>query len=68
MRRPKRTFAIGDKFRVIKVRPSHGGPWCVCDDWSGVGQMIEDDGVYEFEFELLTREQYDAIPDDFPGW
>lgn len=56
------------KLRVIKVRPSSGGPWCVCDDWDGVGQMITDDGSYAFEIADLTPEEYDALPDDFPGW
>lgn len=54
--------------RVIKVRPACGGPWCVCDDWDGVGQMITDSGSYDFEIVDLTPEEYDAIPDDFPGW
>lgn len=53
--------------KVIKVRPSSGGPWCVCDTWDGVGQMIEDDGSYEFEFVEMTPEELEALG-DFPGW
>ena len=53
--------------RRIKVRPAHGGQWCVCDDWDGVGQMIEDDGAYEFAFVMMTDEEADALG-EFNGW
>jgi hypothetical protein len=53
--------------RRIRVRPCGGGPWCICDDWAGVGQMIEDDGEFEFSFVLMTDEQVEALG-DFPGW
>lgn len=56
------------KLRVIKVRPSCGGPWCVCDDWACVEQMVTEEGSYDVEIVDLTPEEYDAIPDDFPGW
>jgi len=53
--------------RRIKVRPVHGGPWCVCDDWNGVGQMIEDDGAYEFAFVMMTDEEAEKLG-EFNGW
>lgn len=55
------------KKRRIQVRPESGAPWCLCDDWAGVGQMIEDDGVYEFKFVEMTDEEVDAMG-EFPGW
>lgn len=53
--------------RRIKVRPVSGGPWCVCDDWDGVGQMIEDDGIYEIAFVDMTEAECEALG-EFPGW
>ena len=53
--------------RRIKVRPVHGGQWCICDDWDGVGQMIADDGAYEFAFVMMTDEEADKLG-EFNGW
>ena len=53
--------------RVILVRPGSGYQWCICVDWDGVGQMIEEDGEYEFEFRMMTQAEIDALP-EFEGW
>ena len=55
------------KKRRISLRPIDGGAWCICDDWNSVGQMIEEDGAYEFRFVEMTDEEYEALG-DFPGW
>lgn len=61
--------AIGKHIALprIRVRPATGGPWCVCNDWEAVGQMIENDGVFEFEFVKMTEAEVEALG-DFPGW
>lgn len=53
--------------RRILVRPSGHAPWCICDDWDGVGQMIEEDGDYEFLFVDMTEAEIEA-KGEFPGW
>lgn len=55
------------KRRRILVRPTASSPWCVCDSWDGVGQMIETAGSYEFSFALMSDEDVEALG-DFPGW
>ena len=53
--------------RRIAVRPVDGGQWCLCDDWDCVGQMIEEDGAYEFEFREMTDAEVEALG-EFEGW
>lgn len=53
--------------RRIWVRPVGTSLWCVCDDWDGVGQMIEGDGEYEFAFVMMSDEECDSLG-EFPGW
>lgn len=51
----------------IKVRPIGHAPWCICDTWADVGQMIEGDGEYEFEHVGMTDAEVEALG-EFPGW
>jgi hypothetical protein len=55
--------------RRILVRPDEtcGAQWCVCDDWDGVDQMIEENGIYEFEFREMTDAEVEALG-EFEGW
>jgi len=59
--------AADEKRRRICVRPVSAATWCLCDDWDGVGQMIEDDGTYEFEFVNMSDAEVEALG-EFPGW
>ena len=55
------------KKRRVMVRPTGEHAWCICDNWEGVGQMIEEDGTYDIEFVQMTDAEVEALG-EFPGW
>ena len=58
--------SLPDFQRRISIRPASGGEWCICDDWAGVEQMIEDvqhGDRYEIRFVFLTDDEADALGD-----
>lgn len=57
---------------VWRAQPACGGPWLYDDNIVSLAKLIANGAsggdAYELEAVEMTKEQWAAVPDDFPGW